>query len=203
VLFRFPRAAWRGLKDSFRPKKAKRRNRGPVGAIPAASPPLIAESRLLTHPRPVMSPFQRLSVTHADPRGSAGSVGSLRSADQKKQEEIAVHVFRGRYTRKLSFEFTELSPETSARSSALRQQLIYSLVVTPGSKAWIVCCLLVSMLNKTALQTKAGWHLRENAGKLLIKRLDRMTISVELDPEMEARLMSEAQSQGIPMAKAS
>ena len=29
-----------------------------------------------------------------------------------------------------------------------------------------------------------------------------MTIKVELDPEMEARLMHEAQSQGIPLAKA-
>lgn len=29
-----------------------------------------------------------------------------------------------------------------------------------------------------------------------------MTISVELNPEMEARLMAEAQSQGIPLAKA-
>jgi len=29
-----------------------------------------------------------------------------------------------------------------------------------------------------------------------------MTISLELDPEMEARLKAEAQSQGIPLAKA-
>lgn len=29
-----------------------------------------------------------------------------------------------------------------------------------------------------------------------------MTISVELDPEMEARLTAEAQSQGIPLSKA-
>ena len=41
-----------------------------------------------------------------------------------------------------------------------------------------------------------------DGGKLLIQGLGRMTISVELDPEMEARLVNEAQSQGIPLAKA-